>query len=180
VYLFKHSTASGAALPVAIATLMIMNCGGCSMISKPSKDLMFDQQVPLQGSDSNEAYQRVRQAKSQNALVLQVEGDSQPIRVLPLPADGRPVFVGDLLKQTGIQEKMGRMIVTVYRPSPADFAGAKMVVRFDEEGETVRPETDYSLQAGDRVKISKDTSTSLGKFIDQILPANMSRAVVGQ
>ena len=88
--------------------------------------------------------------------------------------------VGDLLKQTGIQEKMGRMLVTVYRPSPTDFAGAKMVVRFDDEGETVRPDTDYSLQAGDRVKISKDTTTSMSRFIDQILPANASRAMTGR
>ena len=176
----KHFPTLTAALPGAIATLMILNCGGCSMFSKPSKELVFDQRATLQGSDSSEAFQRVRQAKSQNALVLQVEGDTQPIRVLPLPPNGRPVFVGDLLKQTGIQEKMGRMIVTVYRPSPTDFAGAKMVVRFDDEGETVRPETDYSLQAGDRVKISKDTTTSLSKFIDQILPTNASRAMVGR
>lgn len=167
-------------LPIALAAISIAYCCGCSTFSKPGKDSMFDPQVSLQGSDSNEAYKRASQAKSQNSLVLQVAGDSQAIRVLPLPPDGRPVFVGDLLKQTGIQEKMGRMLVTVYRPSPTDFAGAKMVVRFDDEGETVRPETDYSLQAGDRVKISKDTTTSMSRFIDQILPANASRAMSGR
>jgi hypothetical protein len=163
-----------------VSTLLAMNCGGCSMFNKSSKELMYDQQVPLHASDSNETHKQVQQAKSQNSLVLQVEADSQPIRVLPLPPNGRPVFVSDLLKQTGIQEKMGRMIVTVYRPSPVDFAGAKMIVRFDDEGETVRPETDYSLQAGDRVKISKDTTTSLSKFVDQIIPPNASRAIIGR
>lgn len=141
---------------------------------------MLDQAVPLQGSEAAEMYKRIQQAKSQNSIVLQVSGDSQPIRVLPLPADGTPVFVSDLLKQTGIQEKMGRMLVSVHRSSPADFAGAKMDVRFDEEGETIRPETDYALRSGDRVKIMKDPQTSFGNLLDQILPSNASRAFIGR
>jgi hypothetical protein len=160
--------------------LAILICSGCSTFSKANKESRLDPAVPLQGSDSAEVFKRIQQAKAQNSVVLQVAGDSQPIRVLPLPTDGTPVFVSDLLRQTGIQEKMGRMMVTVHRSSAVDYAGAKMEVRFDDEGEIVRPETDYALQSGDRVKIAKDPRTSFGTLLDQILPANASRALVGQ
>jgi hypothetical protein len=152
---------------------------GCSALNKASLDPMIEGAAPLQGSDSAELYQRIRQAKTQNSIVLQVQGDSEPVRILPLPPDGRAVFVSDLLRQTGVQEKMGRMHVVVYRSSPVDFAGAKMDVRFDESGETVRPETDYHLQSGDRIKICPDPTSAMSRLFDQMLPANASRAIVG-
>lgn len=167
-------------LAVAACTFMVSVSGGCSMFPKSGKDAIVDESVALQGSESAEAFQRIRQAKAQNAIVLQVTGDSEPIRVLPLPPDGRSVFVSDLLRQTGIQEKLGRMHVTVYRSSPVDFMGAKMEVRFDEEGEVIRPETDYALQAGDRIRIAKDTTTRLNKLFDQIIPPNGSKAITGR
>ncbi len=159
--------------------ILVGSMTGCSILGKPSRELAFDESAALQGSDSAEVYQRIRQAKTQNAVVVQVADDSQPIRILPLPADGRSVFVSDLLKQTGVQDKLGRMLVTVYRSSPVDYAGAKMVVKFEDKGDAVRPETDYALQAGDRIKIAKDTSTAIGGIFDQILPSNGSRAIVG-
>ena len=150
------------------------------MLVKSDKDAPLVQAMPLQGSESAQVYKRIQDAKSQNSIVLQVAGDSQPIRVLPLPSDGTPVFVSDLLRQTGIQEKMGRMLVSVHRSSPVDYAGAKMEVRFDEEGQSIRPETDYALQSGDRIKIAADPRTSFAMLMDRIVPSNASRAIVGR
>lgn len=176
---FQHrSSRRVGALQVGI--LVVLFGGGCTSFTKSSIDPITDGSVPLQGSDSAEVYQRIRQAKAQNSIVLQVDGDSEPVRILPLPPDGRAVFVSDLIRQTGIQEKLGRMHVTVYRSSPVDFAGAKMDVRFDESGESIRPETDYHLQSGDRIKICEDTSSSFGRLLDQIVPANASKAIVGR
>lgn len=152
---------------------------GCSAFPKGMGKLSTESGEPLQGSESAAAFQRIREAKSQNSIVLQVSGDSQPIRVLPLPQDGTPVFVSDLLRQTGLQDKFGRMMVTVHRSSEFDYVGAKMDVRFDDSGKIIRPETDYCLQAGDRIKIAKDPRTSFGSLLDEILPTNASRAIVG-
>jgi hypothetical protein len=163
-----------------IGLLALASCGGCSVLNKSSGTMNLESAIPLQGSDSADAFQRMRQAKSQNSIVLQIDGDSQPIRVLPLPPDGKPVFVSDLLRQTGVQEKMGRMIVTVHRSSTVDYQGAKMEVRFSTNGETIRPETDYALQSGDRIKIMKDSRTGFGNMLEQILPANASRAFMGR
>jgi|GEM_PF-2058669 len=160
--------------------LAIILFGGCSTFSKSAGDNRLETTLPLQGSDSADACQQMRQARSQNSIVLQVDGDSKPVRVLPLPPDGKPVFVSDLLRQTGIQEKMGKMLVTVHRGSPVDYEGAKMDVRFDEDGESVRPETDYSLQSGDRIRIRKNPKTAFSNLVDQILPTNASRAMIGR
>ncbi len=179
MYNLSVSSNARTAFYLLMTQMLVVSFSGCSVFKKPGAEPSLSNTVALQGSDSAEVYQRIKEAKSQNSLVLQVTGDSQPIRVLPLPADGRTVFVSDLLRQTGVQEKMGRMLVTVHRSSPADFAGAKMVVKFDREGKAIRPETDYALQAGDRIKVMKDPTSSFGSILEQILPTNATHAIAG-
>lgn len=121
-----------------------------------------------------ESYQRVRQAKAENAVVLQVQDDSSPIRVLPLPTDelspGTPksVFVSELLTQTGLTRKFGAMQATLYRPAPDSIQGIRMVVSFRDDG-TIDPSTDYALQAGDRVHVTKRQITGLTSLTDMVL-----------
>lgn len=168
------------ALMTVVAFGLLMPLTGCSVFGKHAPKSLEDSGVALEGSSSAEAYKRLKQAKSQNAIVLQVDGDSMPIRVLPLPHDGQPVFVSDLLTQTGIQDKMGRVLVTVYRTGDDGFSSARMDVKFDDKGEKVRPECDYSLRAGDRIRILEDPSNGLTGLLDQILPSNASRAIIGR
>jgi len=156
--------------------MVVTAAGGCSLTGKSPLDGNFSKAPTLAGSESVDAFQRMRDAKANQSIVLQVAGDSEPIRVLPLPPDGRAIFVSDLLKQTGVQESMGRMIVTVYRSSPVDYQGAKMLVRFEPDGKSIRPETDYALQSGDRIKVMKDTTSALSSVIEQIFPTNAARA----
>ena len=144
---------------------------GCNVFEKNDKSLGSGQ-MPLQGSDSAEIFQRIREAKSQNAVVVQVAGDSTPVRVLPLPPDGRSVYVSDLLTQTGIQEKVGSLRATLYRANPQTPSGIPMEVRFDPSGGSVRPDSDYALQPGDRLKVSKAEKPLLGGILDQIIPGN--------
>jgi len=144
---------------------------GCNVFEKKDKSLASGE-IPLQGSDSAEIFQRIREAKSQNAVVVQVSGDSVPVRVLPLPPDGRSVYVSDLLTQTGIQEKVGSLRATLYRANPQAPSGIPMEVRFDPRGGSVRPDSDYALQPGDRLKVSKAEKPLLGGMLDQIIPGN--------
>lgn len=144
---------------------------GCNVFEKNDKSLASGE-MPLQGSDSAEIFQRIREAKAQNAVVVQVAGDSTPVRVLPLPPDGRSVYVSDLLAQTGIQEKVGSLRATLYRANPQTPSGIPMEVRFDPRGGSVRPDSDYALQPGDRLKVSKAEKPLLGGMLDQIIPGN--------
>lgn len=126
----------------------------------------------LRESDSADVFKRVREAKSQNSVVVQVASDSAPVRVLPLPPDGRSVFVSDLLTQTGLQDKMGPMRVTLYRASSQSPMGIPMEVKFTTRGGDVRPEADYAIQAGDRIRISKDDRSAWGEMLNQFLPTS--------
>jgi len=164
---------------MVVASLITLTGGsGCSLFRKPSQDPMT-LSAPLQGSESAAVYQRIREAKSQNSIVLQIAGDSSPIRVLPLPPDGQSVFISDLLKQTGLQDKFGHLRATLYRATPAAPSGVPLEVRFDERSGEIRPEADYALQAGDRLKIAKQERPAFGGMFDQLLPSNGARALRG-
>lgn len=117
------------------------------------------------GSMTMEAYNRIRQAKAQNAVVLQVAGDEQPVRVLPLPDGGKAIFVSELLEQTGVLEKFGHVQATLYRQSPDSISGIKMLVKFSKNGK-VDPATDYGLRAGDRVQVRQQKFGALQMLVD--------------
>ncbi|HBJ34463.1 MAG TPA: hypothetical protein DDZ51_06800 [Planctomycetaceae bacterium] len=152
---------------IAIGSLAVMP--GCNVFAKKDKS-GHSEEFTLQASDSADVFKRVREAKSQNSVVVQVIGDSTPVRVLPLPPDERSVFVGDLLKQTGLQESFGPMRVTLYRANVQAPMGIPMEVKFATRGGYIRPETDYALQAGDRIRISKDEQSAWGEMLSQFLP----------
>lgn len=163
---------------IVIATALGVASGGCALTG-PAPISLLGAPEPAPESASSEAaevYQRIKQAKSQHAVVLQVAGDSEPIRVLPLPPDGRPVFVSDLLEQTGVFKRFGRVQAELFRDSPTDFRGVRMAVQLDQ-GSRVRPESDYALRPGDRLRVQADPSSALGDFLGGLLPANAVRAV---
>lgn len=119
--------------------------------------------------DSEETYHKVRQARSQNAIVLQVAGDKIPVRVLPLPPGQRAIYVSDLLKQTGVQKKLGSIEATLYRHSSASIGGIPMVAKMSPDGQSVLPESDYALQAGDRLRVNKAASPAMKGLFNAVL-----------
>lgn len=115
-----------------------------------------------------ETYQKIRQAKAQNAVVLQVANDSEPIRVLPLPPGEKSAFVSELLTQTGLLSKLDSIEATVYRPTPDSIEGAKMVVHFTDE-DTIDPTTDYCLRPGDRIQVTQVSTTPWESLANTIM-----------
>lgn len=111
--------------------------------------------ITLAGTESRQVYEKLRQAKRENAIVLEVVGDDEPIRVLPLPPEQTSVFVSQLLQQTGVQDKLGSVEATLFRATSDTVSGIPMEVRMDELGESVRPESDYALRPGDRLRVSE-------------------------
>ncbi len=154
---------------------MLSAAAGCSTLKLPNMTMSAapdspyeSAEFPLVGSVSQQAYQGVRQAKAQHAVVLEVVGDSEPVRVLPLPQD-RAVYVSNLLRDTGVTEKLGVIEATLFRQSAESIGGLPMEVRIAGDGQTVRPESDYALQAGDRLKVSKGTHPALKGLLGPLL-----------
>ena len=173
-FVIQQSTNSeylgGLAKVMAMAVLVTF-ATGCSSFKMPSINLPGSGLSPdgtkyvsnSTGSDykgfdetmTETVYQRVREAAANHAIVLQIDGNREGSRVLPLPADGRSVFVSTLLSQSGVVEEIGGVKVILYRSSPQTIGGVKLDVKMSEGGKTVLPESDYALHPGDRVFVTK-------------------------
>ena len=170
--------ASKQILFASLVSLLMAIGSGCSTLSLPnlpfgsmasnSTELYKSPDFPLVGSVSEQAYQGVRQAKSQNAVVLEVVGDSEPVRIMPLPA-GKTVYVSNLLEDTGVTKKLGVIEATLYRSEADSIGGLPMEVRIGGDGQTVRPESDYALRPGDRLKVAEGTHPLLQGLFGGIL-----------
>lgn len=143
-----------------VAALLMLTTG-CSSWSLPGLSsstsigghnyLPNDPGMMLDSSETEETYNAAQQARASGGIVLHVPGDSDPVRVLPLPRDGKSVRVSDLLRQSGLQSKLANMDVMLFRSMGPSPSGLRLNVRM--QNEIVRPETDYALQPGDRIQV---------------------------
>lgn len=157
---------------------MVFGVQGCSTLNLP-KTAFSKNTREYQGFDSafdggqtsvsEKVYNAVRQARAENSVVLHVIGDENPARVLPLPVGQKSVYVSELLTQTGVLEKLGRVNATLFRNSTDSIGGIPMEVRMDENNTIVRPESDYALQAGDRLMVSEATAKPMDILVKEIL-----------
>ncbi|TWU64751.1 MULTISPECIES: hypothetical protein [Crateriforma] len=162
--------------PVAALLFAAILTTGCSSLSipafkPPAPDVPYQpigEGVTLAGTATQDMYQRVRQAKRENAIVLEVVGDEQPTRVLPLPPGQKSVFVSTLLQQTGVLAKIGAVDATLYRYTSDSVSGIPMAVKMSEDGDQVRPESDYALRAGDRLQVSERKFDSLNSLMEMV------------
>lgn len=114
-------------------------------------------------------YYAVKRAKSENGVVLQVVGDNHPVRVLPLPDDERTVYVSELLSQTGVLEALGYVEATLFRASSESISGVRMEIKMERSKDSVQPSSDYALQAGDRLMVSKAANPAIEMLLNGIV-----------
>ena len=158
--------------------LACMTFTGCTSLEfpgtafqRPSNPdyLSTSSSLDLDHSVQEQAYYAVRQAKVDNGVVLEVVGDSNPARSMPLPAAGQSVYVSDLLQETGVLAKLEYVNATLYRYSPETVNWMPMQVLMSDDCATVRPESDYALQPGDRLKVWKVPNPAMGKLYNAFL-----------
>lgn len=127
----------------------------------------------VSASMTEDIYHKVKQAKQQDAVVLQVVGDRDPVRVLPLPTTEvsgakRSVYVSTLLQQSGVMDKFRNLEAALYRPADHSLDGIRMNVIISEEG-LVRPESDYALRPGDRLVVREAQAMDLASITDMLM-----------
>ena len=123
----------------------------------------------LQPDAAEQVYNGVREAKARNAVVLQIVNDSSPVRVLPLPEDGRSVTISRLLDQSGVARKLGAVEATLFRPADDSISGMPLEIKLEKDGRTVRPETDYALRAGDRLRVRRAANPAIQEMVNGLL-----------
>ena len=146
--------------------VILVTTSGCASLNLPGLPIIgplpveeryqgVDGSYHPQSSVGEQTYHSVRRARSENAIVLQVVGDEPTNRVLPLPPEGKTVYVSNLLKQSGVQKKLGNVEATLFRHSTDSIGGLPMAVKMSRDGQSVLPDSDYALQAGDRLQVRK-------------------------
>jgi hypothetical protein len=158
-----------AAVRQSILLAALLGLGGCNLME--FRPLGGNGSLAAETTATEDLYRRLREAQSQNAVLVQVIGDSTPLRVLPLPPDNRSIFVSQLLQQTGILDKFGAIEVTVYRTTPGMPGGVPMEVRFNPKTGDIRPECDYALRPGDRIRVA-EADSAFETFLDRFIPSS--------
>ena len=120
-------------------------------------------------SVAEQVYHGTKQARAKNGVVLQIVGDETPIRVLPMPEGGQSVYVSQLLTQSGVVQQLGSVEATLFRHSTHSIGGVPMECKMTTDGRTVRPESDYALQPGDRLRVAKANPFGSTNLVDLVL-----------
>lgn len=164
-------------LPVAALCLLVGSFStGCSLLHT-SADLPSE--LALRSSSADDPIQAVLKARENHAIVLHVIGSDAPPKIIPLPEDGSPVYVSDLLKQSGLNEKFARMNATLHRNSTNAIDGVRMGIRFASRSNQLLPEHDYQLFPGDRVEVTELEVNPFESLSDLISPRPGRRFIYG-
>lgn len=99
------------------------------------------------------------------SITLEIRGDNEPkVRRVPLPVD-RAVFADEVVRQGSLQEHLGRVNMSIMRPSGQGNPPIRMDVRFDDDGKPENLGTNYALLPGDHVIVIADQRSALERFI---------------
>ena len=164
--------------PALCVVILALTAQGCAHLTIP-KTPFARHSRQYQGVDSSydngqsavskAVYHSVRRAKAENSVVLQVLGDEEnPARVLPLPPGTQSVYVSELLTQTGVLQELKFVDATLFRYSTGAIGGIPMVVKMNNERTAVLPESDYSLQAGDRLMVSRAANPVMQTLVNSL------------
>lgn len=154
-----------------ITLVALVSSTGCATLSlSPLSTDEPDGEIRLKESPEARLFRTIETAREKNAIVLQVEGAEKPVRMIPLPADGKSVFMNDLVRQAGLIKRFGTPDVTLFRNGNQVMDGIKMKVLFDKKSKRVKPGTDYSLRPGDRIVVRDDASFGLSEIFDELVP----------
>lgn len=155
----------------ALLACCLLSTGCASLALFPGTENESDVESEPRLNESPEAamFRAVQTARQTNSIVLQVEGADKPMRVIPLPTDGKTVFMNDLLRQTGLKSRYNSLDIVLFRSSGTEMDGVKMAVTFDKSGR-VNTGTDYALRPGDRITVRKVLNSTIQNVLDGLVP----------
>jgi hypothetical protein len=87
------------------------------------------------------------------SVVLQVNDRGRHMEQIPLP-DDKPMFVGDVVEDAQLVEKLGRISLTILRPNPNGGPPIRLPVDFDAKGKRVVEGQNYSVREGDQIVVT--------------------------
>jgi hypothetical protein len=106
------------------------------------------------------------------SVVLEVRNGKRHLERIPLPPD-KPMFLQDIVDDAKLVDKIGKIEVTILRPTGAASPPIRMDADFDSETKRVVIGQNYAVQPNDTIIVSKDTRSWLDSF--SILPKRSAR-----
>lgn len=103
------------------------------------------------------------------SIVLEVHDGKKHMERIPMPAD-KPMFIGDIVKDAQLVEKVGRLELVIMRPTGPNLPPVRMMVDFDSQGKYVMEGQNYSLRPGDHVVVRKDSTSSVDRWVQNVAP----------
>jgi len=105
------------------------------------------------------------------AVVLEVRGGKRHLERIPLTAD-KPTFIQDIVDDAKLVDRLGRIQVTILRPTGTSTPPIKMVADFDPETKRIVVGQNYAVQPDDQIVVSKDSRSWLDNLAN--FPKNFS------
>ncbi|RMF39712.1 MAG: hypothetical protein D6753_13125 [Planctomycetota bacterium] len=104
--------------------------------------------------------------RSGPSIVLEVRGgdEERHLERIPLPKD-RAMFVQDLVQEARLHERIGRLKVSVMRPTGPGQPPVRMEVRTDPQGRVTNVGANYALLPQDHVIVVEDDPPGLSRLI---------------
>lgn len=99
-------------------------------------------------------------------IVLEIRGgeNERHIEKVPLPME-RPVFVEDLVRQARLNDQLGKLNISIMRPTP-EGPPIRLKVNTDSDGKAESIGSNYALQPGDHLVILEDNRSALERFME--------------
>ncbi len=106
------------------------------------------------------------------AVVLEVRNGKRHFERIPLSAE-KPTFVQDIVDDAKLVDRIGKIQVTILRPTGATSPPIRMVSDFDAETKRIVVGQNYAVQPNDKIIVSKDSHNWLDNV--SILPKSFKR-----
>jgi hypothetical protein len=96
-------------------------------------------------------------------VILEVRDGKRHMEKIPL-RPGEPMFVGDMVADAQLYKRLGKIKLTIIRPTSPNTPPVRLDVDFDSTGQKVMEGQNYSLRPGDHVLVSRDETSIFNEW----------------
>ncbi len=162
------TTSQANASAILLATLLTASTGCSALFGQREKGPMGNIDMKsLQAAGFNPGAAPVPVEPSQDGrptVVLEVRDGKKHLERIPLSPD-KPTYIGDIVRDAKLTDRLGRINLSIMRPSGTSAPPVRMQVDFDTRGKNVMEEQNYSLRPGDHIVVAPDDTTALDRLM---------------
>jgi hypothetical protein len=106
------------------------------------------------------------------SVVLEVRHGKRHFERIPLQPD-KPTFIQDIVDDAKLVDRIGKIQVTILRPTGPNHPPIRMLADFDPDTKRIVVGQNYAVQPDDQIIVAKDTRSWLDNL--SLFPKNPSR-----